>query len=124
MRNPMSMTSDEIHAEILSVRKQLSQQVRRLHDLAVVLARRARREGDRDTLRFDVAYANSWIRLGAAFERGLERASISDRLVRRKQEHREQQERSRQPAPASIARTTVANPVEDFEAVYGDVIDA
>jgi DNA-binding transcriptional regulator GbsR (MarR family) len=121
-RNPMSMTLDEIHAEIRMVRQQLSQQVQRLHDLSTVLARRSRREGSRDTMRLDIAYANAWLRFSTALRRGMDRAASSDRLMRRKAEQQVQEQASvSERRPASIERTIVANPVEDFEAVYGEI---
>jgi len=134
------MSSEELHAEILSTRQQITAHVQRLFELTTILARQARR--NREGGRLDIAYANAWLRFSGAIQRGMVRAASSDRILVRQRQEREAQERVERERAAQEQRdqeaqeirsrrpslqyggTTVANATEDFQAVYGEVIDA
>lgn len=132
------MTTEELHAEILSTRQQITGQVQRLYELSSVLARQGRR--NRQGGRIEIAYANAWLRFSAAIQRGLDRAASSDRLLQRQRQEQEAQEHARREQEAQEQReanelrsprpniryegTTVEDPSEDFQAVYGEVINA
>ena len=80
-KNPQSMSSDEIVAEISSLRETMNLAAQRVIELSRTLYIQARRGTANSATSAYLAYANGWTRLAAAVQQGLRRTSTTDRVL-------------------------------------------
>ena len=85
IRDPRTMTPDEIVDEIHSLRGTLQLATQRMIDLAQTLSHNIRRQPANEHTSSYINFANAWSRMAGACQQGMRRNETMNRLVKRAQ---------------------------------------
>jgi hypothetical protein len=119
LRDPRSMSHDEIVAEIQTLRGELERNCTRLVELSMGLYNKARRGPSDDYTSRYLSFASNWTRFAQMVEGALQRTGSSFRLIESVRREQQQVEEAPRPQRSARKKASTSQPSSDLVELYG-----